>query len=92
MQKKKKNTAFTRLALAFATPSFHVELDRVRGGFSVMVYGVLGISEFSPSRVVLILSDGEVVIEGEKLQLAVYEGNSAEVCGGVFDVGLKFKN
>ena len=92
MQNGKKKTVLKSLPSLVGSGSFHIEIDRCEGGFSVIVHGVSGISEFSHSLAVLSINRGSVIISGSDLSVAVYEGMAAEICGGVFDVRLEFKN
>lgn len=92
MQKRKKKARVKETLAAVLSSSFHIEIDRVRGGFSILVSGTKSINEFSPEEAVLKTNDGELIISGNNLQIAVYEGGAAEISGGVLSVRLGRKD
>ena len=67
---------------------FHLEIDRVRGGISVLCGGIIGINDFSEERIELSSHGGRIVIRGKSLGATVYEHGSCEVLGRV--VGVDF--
>ena len=88
MQRKEKK------ALKPSSPftPFRIEIDRKGRQISVLASGISSISEFSETRAILCSGEICVEISGKGLCIAVYEGGSAEVVGGVVNVGFVFQN
>ena len=72
--------------------SFHIEADRSESGFSVFVSGIIGITDFTDESVMLKSHFGRVCIQGKRLTVCVYEGNTVEVGGRVEDIRLVYGN
>ncbi len=62
---------------------FHIEADRVMGGISMQVGGVIGVNEFSDTTVLLKLRGMNVRINGTSLCLTVYENKTVEIVGNI---------
>ena len=73
-----------------ASPPFHVEIDRIREGVSVLVTGVRGIRELTESTALLRLKGGFLRISGRDISATVYENKTVEVIGGV--CGIEIEN
>ena len=69
-------------ATAQAAP-FHIEADRVVGGISMLISGVLGVNEFSDTSVLLKLRGMYIRINGSSLCLTVYENKTVEIVGNI---------
>jgi hypothetical protein len=69
--------------------SFHLEADRCRSGLSVMLSGIIGISDFSDEFIYLKGHGGRIAVRGKRLFINVYENESVEIVGRV--EGIEFK-
>lgn len=69
--------------------SFHLEADRCRKGMAVVLCGIIGISDFSDSFILLLSHSGRIAVTGKRLFISVFEGGSVEIVGRV--EGIQFK-
>lgn len=90
MTNKEKTTPSAYSKIAAALSSFHMEADRSTKGMSVILSGVIGISNFSDSSIHLLSHGGRIVVNGQKLFICVYENNSVEIVGKVEGVVFKY--
>ena len=70
--------------------SFHLEADRSRRGLSVVLSGIIGISDFSDSLIDLKGHGGRISVHGKKLFISVYENGSVEIVGKVEEIVFKY--
>ena len=70
--------------------SFHLEADRSRQGLSVVLSGIIGISDFSDSFIDLKGHGGRVSVHGRKLFISLYENGSVEIVGRVEEIVFKY--
>ena len=70
--------------------SFHLEADRSRAGLSVVLSGIVGISDFSDSFIHLKGHGGRISVHGKKLFISVYENGSVEIVGRVEEIVFKY--
>ena len=70
--------------------SFHLEADRCSRGMSLVLSGIIGVSDFSESLIQLQSHGGRIVIGGTKLFLCVYDGGCVEIVGKVEEVRFKY--
>lgn len=89
MTRNKEDSGNKRLPMTPFSP-FHLEIDRVRGGISVLLGGIIGINDFSEERVELSSHGGRIVIRGKKLGASVYEQGNCEVRGRVEGVDFVY--
>ena len=82
MTQRKEEAAMEKIPMTPFSP-FHLEIDRVRGGISVLLGGIIGINDFSEERVELSSHGGRIIIRGKKLGASVYEKGACEVKGRV---------
>ncbi|MBO7196305.1 MAG: YabP/YqfC family sporulation protein [Clostridia bacterium] len=66
-----------------ALSSFHIEADRAGGGMSLIISGVIGISDFSDQFIHLLSHGGRIKITGKALFIRVYENNRVEIVGRI---------
>ncbi len=90
MTHKEKTGRSTYSAISAALSSFHLEADRSTRGMSVILSGVIGISDFSDSSIHLLTHGGRIIVNGQKLFICVYENNSVEIVGKVEGVVFKY--
>lgn len=63
--------------------NFHIEADRVGGGISVSISGVLSILDFGEESALVKLRRGRIKIDGKSLSISVYENKIVEISGNV---------
>lgn len=63
--------------------SFHLEADRASGGMSLILSGIIGISDFSDNYIHLLSHGGRVKVNGRSLFIRVYENNRVEIVGRI---------
>lgn len=90
MTHKDKTQTSVYSKISSALSSFHLEADRSTKGMSVILSGVIGISDFSDSSIHLLSHGGRIVVNGQKLFICVYENNSVEIVGKVEGVIFKY--
>lgn len=84
-----QNRARMLRGVSAAVSPFHIELDKVARGMSLLVCGVLGISEFSEKFVALTVKGMTVKISGVNLSMTVYESKTVEIVGKI--EGLEYE-
>lgn len=70
--------------------SFHLEADRSSRGMSVILSGIIGISDFSEEQILLNSHGGRIAVNGKRLLISVYEGGSVEISGRVEEIAFKY--
>ena len=90
MTHKEKTQSSPYSKIPAGLSSFHLEADRSTKGMSVILSGVIGISDFSDSSINLLSHGGRIVVNGQKLFICVYENNSVEIVGKVEGVVFKY--
>lgn len=73
-----------------ALSAFHLEANRSRSGMTVTVGGIIGISDYSDTGVLLMSHGGRICILGKRLKLCVYENNTLEISGKVEDIKFSY--
>ncbi len=73
-----------------ALSSFHMEADRTGRGMSLILCGIIGISDFSDSFINLLSHSGRISVTGSGLLISVYENGSVEIVGGVEGISFKY--
>jgi hypothetical protein len=81
---EKKNVRIAR------PPSFNMEACRVGRGISVVLSGVIGISDYSETKILLKSHGGKIRICGQRLMLSIYEDNTAEIVGRIEEIGFGY--
>jgi len=69
---------------------FHLEADRSSKGLSVVLSGIIGISDFSDSFIHLKGHGGRISVYGKKLFISVFENGSVEIVGRVEGINFKY--
>ena len=70
--------------------SFRLEANRTSRGICTMLSGVIGISDFSDERVVLLSHGGRIMISGKRLFINVFENNNVEIVGKVEEISFRY--
>ena len=81
MQEKDKASVMS--AKSKPKNGFHIEVDKIFSGFSVLIYGVTSIRSFSTSEVQLRSGKSILMVSGSELTINVYEGYAVEISGKV---------
>ena len=87
MQEKNKKQ---RLSVPSVVSRFHLEARRSVKGMSVIVGGVIGISDFSDETVLLKSHSGKIKVKGKYLSISIYEGGVIERLGKVEDISFSY--
>ena len=69
---------------------FHLEADRSGQGLTIMLSGIIGISDFSDSFIHLKGHGGRIEVIGKNLFISVYENCSVEIVGRVEEILFKY--
>lgn len=70
--------------------SFHLEAKRSTRGMSILLSGIIGISDFSEEKIELLSHGGRVIISGKKLFINVYENNNLEILGRAEEITFRY--
>ena len=65
---------------------FYLSCERSLGGLTLLVGGIIGVSELDDGRTELLSHSGRVIVSGRGLKLTVFENKSIEICGGIEDI------
>jgi len=65
---------------------FYLSCEKVLGGVSVIVGGIMNVSDFSSQSVMLSGHSGRILITGRRLAMTVFENRSIEITGIVEDI------
>ena len=71
-------------------PAFSLEASRAGRGISVALSGVIGISDYSETEIILKSHGGKIRISGQHLMLSIYEDNTAEIVGRIEEIGFGY--
>ena len=70
--------------------SFHIEANRSTKGLSIVLSGIIGISDFSDTFICFKSHGGRIKVAGKNLFLNVYEGGSAEIVGRIEEITFEY--
>lgn len=70
--------------------AFHIEVNRSVRGIAVLASGIIGISDFSEERAVLMSHGGRIIILGKRLSICIYENKTVEISGKVEDIKFTY--
>ena len=70
--------------------AFHLEANRNSGGMSVILSGIIGISDFSDSSIELLSHGGRICVTGKQLFISVYENNTLEIVGRIGEITFRY--
>lgn len=90
MTDKRKSKSPKDRVHASAFSSFHMEADRTGRGMSLILCGIIGISDFSDSYIHLLSHGGRITVTGRGLFISVYENGSVEIVGRVEGISFKY--
>ena len=90
MTEKRKREKKEVGSVTSALSAFHMEADRTGRGMSLILCGIIGISDFSESEILLLSHGGRIIVTGKRLHISVYENNSVEIVGRVEGINFKY--
>ena len=70
--------------------AMHIEAERCTRGISMLIGGIIGVSDFNDSCVILSSHGGRINIKGKGLSLCVYDNGSVEIVGGIENIELSY--
>ena len=75
-----------------ATPGggFYLSCERAVGGLSLLVGGIIGVSELDDGRTELLSHSGRVIVSGCGLKLTVFENKSIEINGRIEGINFAY--
>ena len=69
---------------------FYLSCERVVGGLSLIVGGIIGVADFSDERAELLSHTGRITVLGKGLSMTVFENKNIEINGGIEDVKFAY--
>lgn len=70
--------------------AFHLEADRCTRGMSLLIGGIIGISDFTDECAVLMSHSGRITVLGKRISICIYENKTVEVSGRVEDIRFTY--
>ena len=70
--------------------SFHLEANRSSKGMTLLLSGIIGISDFTEEQIVLLSHGGRITISGKRLFINVYENNNVEIVGRAEEISFRY--
>lgn len=80
---KKENKDGKKKEKNLRIPGLHFDGESCISGLSLVLCGIVCVSEFSEEKAVFITVRGRILIEGNKLEITVFQGKSVEICGKI---------
>ena len=68
--------------------SFNLEASRFIGGISLVLSGVIGVSDYSECEIILKSHGGRIKVRGKRLMLSIFEDKTAEIIGRIEEIGF----
>lgn len=90
MTEKSKKERRTNIKPLSLMSKFHIEARRSVHGMSLVIGGIIGISDFSSDMVILKGHSGKVTVVGNHLCISIYEGGTVEILGKVEDINFRY--
>lgn len=76
----KNKNGFTEKA---PNPVFRMEADAFSSDMELLITNVIGVSEFSEAKIVLMMKREKLEVLGSGMRISIYERNTVEISGGV---------
>ena len=64
-------------------PVFRMEADAFTSDMELLITNVIGVSEFSEAKIVLMMKREKLEVCGSRMRISIYERNTVEISGGV---------
>ena len=77
-------------SLAGRVRTFYLEAAKSVFGMTLILGGIIGVSDYSDERIILLSHGGRIAVSGKKLFINVYENNTVEITGKVEAVSFKY--
>jgi hypothetical protein len=87
-QKKIEKQQFN--SLLYGLSPFHIEANRSAEGMSIVLSGIVGISDFSDGFICFKSHGGRIKVFGQSLFLNVYEAGNAEIVGKIQEIAFDY--
>lgn len=88
IKKEKKSEPSNEILSALS--SFHLEANRHGGGMSLVLSGVIGVSDFTDEVITLLSHRGRVCVKGSKLFISLYENHCIEIEGRINEITFNY--
>ena len=69
---------------------FYLSCERCIGGLSLLVGGIIGVSELTDGRTELLSHSGRIIVSGKDLKLTVFENKSIEIKGRIEGINFAY--
>ena len=69
-----------------ALSSFRLEANRSSKGLSILLSGIVGVSDFSDKSILLLSHGGRINVVGESLFIDLFENNTVDIVGKVMEI------
>lgn len=69
---------------------FYLSCEKALGGLSLLVGGIIGVSELDDGRTELLSHSGRVIVSGRGLKLTVFENKSVEINGRIEGINFVY--
>ena len=69
---------------------FDLSCEKALGGLSLLVGGIIGVSELDDGRTELLSHSGRVIVSGRGLKLTVFENKSVEINGRIEGINFVY--
>ncbi len=71
-------------------PPFYIEACRTAAGMSMVISGIIGVSDYCEENIELLSHGGRIIIVGKFIKLKLLELNSVEIVGKIIGVNFKY--
>ena len=68
----------------------YLSCERTLGGLSLLVGGIIGVSELDDGRTELLSHSGRIIVSGRGLKLTVFENKSIEIKGRIEGINFAY--
>ncbi len=65
---------------------FYLSCERTAGGMSIIVGGIMSVTDFSEETVSLAGHTGRICVNGKRLSISVFENKNVEIKGRVEEI------
>ena len=89
MMKKNESVRSHDLASALM-PTFHLEADRVMGGISVILNGIISICSLSSEGIQLKSHRGKIQLCGKEMSVSIFENHTVEIVGRIEGIVFEY--
>lgn len=87
--KRKKHSL--RTSNSIVVPSYRIEADGRGSKLRIAVIGIIGVKEFSQSRINVITKRESIILLGKELRMSVFENKTVEISGEITDISFSVR-